>query len=194
MTVMAAVTVFAAIAFGSALSIWQRTVQANTQLEIANEANGFLERMLSSVQPRYALGEEITLREFIDQAAAELEQDPPSRPEVEASVRRTLGQTYAVVGRRDLAQPQMRRTFELLRETLGAGDERTLADLNRYIGNTIQLGTWMMRRSSSQRRSSRPRARSTRTIRRPSRPSSTTPRSCRRGAATTKWNTSSNAP
>ena len=55
-------------------------------------------------------------------------------------MRATLADTYAGIGRRDLAQPQRERSLELLRQTLGEGHERTQASFNRYVVNTTELG------------------------------------------------------
>jgi tetratricopeptide (TPR) repeat protein len=115
-----------AVALTGAFTTYAKARDAAVQLEIANEANGFLTRALQQIDPELAQGREVTVREFVELAEHELAERPSVHPEVEASVRATLGETFRVLGYDDRAEPHLTRAFELFRERYGLGDERSL--------------------------------------------------------------------
>ncbi len=80
----------------------------------ARAVTGFLQDMLSSADPSYAAGEELTVRELFDQASAGIDAGVLDEPAVEGAVRRTLSISYATLGAYDSAESQARRALELL--------------------------------------------------------------------------------
>src|SRR5262249_20409397 len=112
-----------------------------------NKAKDFLVSMLTSANPEEMGGKDVTLRDVVDQAAADVSSDLADEPEVEAFVRETLGRTYLGLGDTAKAAPHIEAAAGLMRSLKGEGtlDDaeglRMLANLNRARGDwpkTIQ--------------------------------------------------------
>ena len=78
----------------------------------------FLRKMLASVDPGVG-GREVTVHEVLDAVAPRLEDELPSQPLVQASLRSTIGRTYLSLGLLDQAEEQMRRAYDERRARLG---------------------------------------------------------------------------
>ncbi|MDM7916904.1 MAG: tetratricopeptide repeat protein, partial [Candidatus Eisenbacteria bacterium] len=100
------------VGFAATMSVMfeqQRRARLRADLETrkAVRINEFLQEMLSSVDPEKARGREVTVRELLDQAAAEVESGLADQREVQAAVRTTLGLTYMALGSYTAAEPQL---------------------------------------------------------------------------------------
>ncbi|MCK4413439.1 MAG: serine/threonine protein kinase [Candidatus Eisenbacteria sp.] len=121
----------------------QRRAKERARLEAqkAEQVSTFLEKMLESVEPAQALGREITVREVLDESAERIETGLAGQPEVQASVRTTIGSTYMALGLYDIAQPQLEAALATQRRVLGGPHHdiaRTLdalGTLQYYQGN-----------------------------------------------------------
>lgn len=83
----------------------------------AIEVREFLQNMLVAADPDTARGDDISVRELLDQAATQIEQQFHDAPEVEAALRLTLGQTYHNLGLDAKARPQIERAIECYRQS-----------------------------------------------------------------------------
>jgi non-specific serine/threonine protein kinase/serine/threonine-protein kinase len=100
--------------------------RARTQVAIAEAVNAFLnEDLLAAVAPE-GQGREVSMREVLDTAAERLEGRFADQPEVEASVRETIGSTYTSLGLLDEASPQVERAVTLREAVLGKDHASTL--------------------------------------------------------------------
>jgi serine/threonine protein kinase/Tfp pilus assembly protein PilF len=80
------------------------------------QVNGFLHDMLRRARPAVALGRQMTVRDVLDAAAAQLGQSAEAmEAEVEAEIRTTIGMTYLGLGFPARAQPHLERALELRR-------------------------------------------------------------------------------
>ncbi|HEX8914929.1 MAG TPA: serine/threonine-protein kinase, partial [Humisphaera sp.] len=96
--------------------------------------NGFLtDDVLAAADPAVARGAELTVREALDAAAANVDRKFRDRPLVEASVRDTLALTYDALGRADLGLPHAERAAALRRKHLGDGDPETVGSINTLV-------------------------------------------------------------
>lgn len=76
--------------------------------------------MLASVRPARAQGEEVRVRDLLDEAVRELEQGSLNdQPAVEAAIRRTIGETYAALGRYEDAGAHLLAALTINRRLLG---------------------------------------------------------------------------
>jgi len=85
----------------------------------AEQANAFLREMLGSADPR-AEGRAVTVASLLDRAAERLD-GVDQDPEVRASLRLTLGQTYQGLGLLDESERLLRRALEERRTLHGPG-------------------------------------------------------------------------
>jgi serine/threonine-protein kinase len=110
------------------------TAERNAAREAAAEAqaiNAFLtEDLLGQADPDVNDRErKATVEEVLHKAARQIAGNPKfaGRPEVEATLRLTIGRTFFRLGNLPEAEQHLRRAMELRREALGADDPRTLA-------------------------------------------------------------------
>ena len=97
----------------------------------SREVTGFLQEMLSSVQPSSARGREVSVREVLDEAAANLDDRFAGDPEVEAALRFTIGDSYQALGDFETALPLLERAVDLRREELAPNDRRLIDTVDR---------------------------------------------------------------
>ncbi len=92
----------------------------------AEATNQFLKDMLWRADPASAQGQELTLRQLLDDASAEMDARPPANRRVEARVRDTIGRTYEMIGRYDEATHHLQRSYAITLELAGPGHADTL--------------------------------------------------------------------
>ncbi len=97
----------------------------------ATSVLGLLRDVLTSASP-YREGVDVTVTSLLDQAVNELGADHP--PEVEATLRRAIGETYLHLGRGEDGIAQLDRAVALLRVAAGPDSPETLeAEVERAI-------------------------------------------------------------
>ena len=101
--------------------------QARQEAAESAEVSQFLRQMLASVDPSKALGREVTICYVLDEAARKIDEGALARqPEVEATVRMTLGRTYQALGLYAAAGIHLRAAEEIRRNELGDEHPDTL--------------------------------------------------------------------
>ncbi len=97
----------------------------------AAAVNAFLKEMLSSVDPSEMKGKDVTVRRVLDEAAGKVGGGSlREQPEVEASVRTTMGKTYQALGLYAEAEPHLRQALEIRKRVLGPEHPDVAASLN----------------------------------------------------------------
>ncbi|MFO0837814.1 MAG: serine/threonine-protein kinase [Phycisphaerae bacterium] len=99
---------------------------ANTETAKSQAVTEFLRTLLTSADPALTRGREVTVREILDRAAEQVGANAPPEPEVEAAVRRTVGESYISLGAYSEAASMLDRATELSTGCFGADDRRTL--------------------------------------------------------------------
>ncbi len=130
-TLLATATIALALALigGIAGTTWQARVarqqrdaaifaQDHAQSEAlkAERAIEFLKTVFSSVDPAYAEGRDITVREALDEAAGRIDDDLSQEPRVAATVHATVGAAYTSLGLYDEAERHLVQSLRLRRE------------------------------------------------------------------------------
>jgi hypothetical protein len=88
----------------------QRSEQAALQEAAkASEVSELLRQMLAAPNPYQGLSRDVTVREVLDGAASRFDGSLRDQPEVEATLRLTIGSTYRDLGDLERAEPQIRR-------------------------------------------------------------------------------------
>jgi tetratricopeptide (TPR) repeat protein len=130
----------------------EEAARARTQAAIAEAVNAFLNQdLLAAVAPG-SQGRDVTMREALDAAASRLEGRFQGQPEVEASVRHTIGETYMRLGRLDDASPHLERAVALRERALGADAPETLVTVHalgelRFYQGRVDEAEALLRRS-----------------------------------------------
>jgi serine/threonine protein kinase/tetratricopeptide (TPR) repeat protein len=99
----------------------------------AKAATDFLRNMFASADPLHARGRDVTVREVLDETSATVEQKLADQPEVQAQVRRMIGDTYVGLGLGEPAIPHVEYALAWARKNLGNEHEWTLSTL-RQLG------------------------------------------------------------
>ena len=137
----AVAAVLLTIVIGGVVSVWQavrasraeRVAQA--QKASAEAVTAFLTEMLTSAQPSAARGREVTVREVLDSAAAQIESGTvANQPEVEVAVRDAIGRTYEELGLFAQAERQLRTAID---RTPAGGDPLALAKLKARLASIL---------------------------------------------------------
>ncbi|MBI4716174.1 MAG: serine/threonine protein kinase [Planctomycetes bacterium] len=148
-----AVTFVAVIAAGlfASLVFWRAAVrerdaalaagdEARRQAGSAAAANDFVREVLALASPEKAAGRHITVREAVEQAARNINAFTAGRPESEATLRASLGQTYHSLGHFEVAVEQLGLALELQRAHLGAEHAETLRTQRHLAGALADAG------------------------------------------------------
>ena len=85
--------------------------------------NDFLKEMLSSVDPEE--GREVKIVDILDRAAKDLEATAADQPEMQASLRSTIGQAYLDLGMYEKAEVLLLKAHSTFGKTLGENHPRT---------------------------------------------------------------------
>ncbi len=103
---------------------------ADRQAHRARQTQLFLEKMLSSIDPKVAMGKDTSLlRGILAEAAGKVGTDLAGQPEAQADIRATIGAAYLSVGLAAEAESQLRSALALRREALGERHEAVAATL-----------------------------------------------------------------
>lgn len=114
--------------------IWQANVAANERDIAKIEAdkfervNMFLQNMLSSVDPD-EIGRDVKVYDVLGRAAENVESELKDKPEIEAAIRRTLGNTYTNLGEYEQAKEHLEKALLLNRKIYGNENEKVAVNL-----------------------------------------------------------------
>ena len=113
----------------------ERRAEAENEADKARRTQHFLEGMFGALDPLKAQGRDVgLLRELLNDAAKRVDTDLGGQPEVEASVRATIGRTYASLGDWATAESNLARALDLYRRTLGESAREALTAMNDLSG------------------------------------------------------------
>jgi eukaryotic-like serine/threonine-protein kinase len=141
--------VFALMLVGAAAVSIREGVRAKREAAIADAVNEFLQNDLlaqagSSAQAvsNAKPDAHLEVRTALDRAAKRIEGKFAQQPDVEASIRDTMGRTYTDLGLYPEAREQLTRALELRRALLGASDPKTLKTLASLGDVAFQQGKY----------------------------------------------------
>jgi len=104
--------------------IWQANIAAkerdNAKLETqkVETVNNFLQEMLSSVDPT-EVGKDVKVYDILKKASVDVGNNFSRHPEIEASVRKTIGVTLTNLGEFDEAKPHLTKSLDLNNKVYG---------------------------------------------------------------------------
>lgn len=136
-TVVSAVAVVMIILVATAIfSLYQaRTTEIERQK--TEQVNAFLQEMLASPNP-FEDGLDVKVIDILDRTADRIDDELNNQPEVEASVRRTLGITYRELGDVEKAHTQLDRALELHNRLFDPPNPE-LSETQTEFAKTVQL-------------------------------------------------------
>jgi len=165
--VMGAAAVFVVLVLGIAVSTWEAVKarraesKAKEQAAIAQAVNDFLQNDLlaqASTTNQSKADPDLKVRTALDRAAQRIEGKFNQQPEVEASIRNTIGRAYLDLGLHPQARTQFERALDLDRRVLGEKDPKTfrtmsfLGRLEGLQGQNAQAEALLSRTLETQRR------------------------------------------
>lgn len=120
-------------------------VEVNAEAEKVTKAHDFLFGILESGIP-IGFGNEIPITTFLDNSTKLLENHFPDDPEIEAEIRRSLGNGYFNLGRYDDARDQLTSALSLRKEVFGEMHQLTRqsnADLKLFYSVTGEFRSYL---------------------------------------------------
>ncbi len=157
------------IAFASTMAFQARRIaqerdNAREEATKAMAIHQFLQDTITSADPWKEGGErEVTVREALDNAAAEIDGSFDEQPLIEAAVRESIGTSFRSLGRYDEAEKQLREALEIRIANLGTDHQEVAtnyAQLSRFYafaGNYDEAEATAREGLAIQRRISGPR-------------------------------------
>lgn len=135
--VAAAVVVAASMIAGMSATLWQadraraESVRAEGERDKAERITEFLQNMIGAGDPSWYTrgarpGPSTTILDAVNQVAGRVSEQFEGQPDAEASIRRTIGNTYQALGMADSAEPHLRVALAR-RRTAAAGPTLDLA-------------------------------------------------------------------
>jgi eukaryotic-like serine/threonine-protein kinase len=131
------VAAFVLVLVAATLISIRQSIRANREAAVAQAVNDFLQNDLlaqasaaTQAGPSAKPDPHLEVRTALDRAAARIGGRFAGQPEVEASIRDTMGQTYEDLGLYPEARKQFERALELHRRALGANSPTTLKMMN----------------------------------------------------------------
>lgn len=120
------------LTMGLCASVWlaaqaeRARARAEEQSAHAQAVSGFLQDLLANADPAAAGENDLSVRDALGRAAANLESRFADAPLAEAAVRLTAGDLYASLGEAPTSLAHVKRAVSLLESNLGADAPRTL--------------------------------------------------------------------
>lgn len=122
-----AIAIVVLIGFAAAMTVaYQR---ASVEAAKVQQINIFLEDTLGSVEPMTP-GEEVTVREMLDEAAQWIDIALSDEPEIQAAIHTTVGNGYRALGLYDKSERHLQRSLLIRRELFGSRDAQVAQSLN----------------------------------------------------------------
>jgi eukaryotic-like serine/threonine-protein kinase len=132
-----------AMAKSSEAKALQNEAQARAAEAEVRAVLGFFENnLLAAARPKDqqgGLGVDVTIRAALDKAEQQISKAFHDKPLVENAIRKTLGETYFLLGEMKLAAAQLERVIELSQAHLGADHRDTLAVMD-LLGAAYRKG------------------------------------------------------
>ena len=116
--------------------LWQReSDHSKTEANRANAVVALLLEMLDSANPDDTKGADYTVRELLDDFSQGLDDQLQDQPEVEATIRATIGNAYRRLALPDEAEPHLQAALDLRRRVFGDDHEMVAKSLLDYAFN-----------------------------------------------------------
>ncbi len=113
-------------------------MRAKLEARKAENTAAFLRSMLAMADPLDAAGPDITLREVLDEALQRMATQFVGQPEVEASLRDTIGTTYMRLGAFERARQELETAVSMSRQALGS-DHPDLARCLHHYATLLEI-------------------------------------------------------
>ncbi|MEQ1826931.1 MAG: serine/threonine-protein kinase [Pirellula sp.] len=145
-TLAASPILVAAGLFVSNVEIARQRNRAEEALDIAkNETNkarvvsDMMQQLVGAANPDRTKGSDYTVRQLLDDLSANLFEQLSDQPEVEASLRSTIGNSYTRLGSPEKARPHLLRALELKQSNSTAGQLEIATSLEDLAWNNAAL-------------------------------------------------------
>ena len=118
------------IAFSITMVVQNRRISAaldsaRQEAEARGLVSEFLKELFTTSDPSESRGQTVTARELLDRGAEKIEGTLEERPELQAELMLTIGETYRNLGLYSAAEPLLARSFAAHRDLLGEATEAT---------------------------------------------------------------------
>lgn len=117
--------------------------------QITDQVNAFMRDMLTAAEPDRTRGREVTVREVLDKSAEKIDARTDMSPEVEASIRGSIGRSYFSLGLLEPSRTHLEIAVRLAREAYGnehadvAKHLEALANVHRQDGRLADAQTML---------------------------------------------------
>ncbi len=110
----------------------QNEARAKVEAAKANAVVDLMQQMLASANPEEVKGADYTVRQLLDDFSEDLGDQLQDQPEVEATIRSTIGKAYWRLGINEKAGPHLKTSLELRRQVFGQQHPKVAQSLLDY--------------------------------------------------------------
>ena len=104
--------------------------RANREATTAKRVSGFLSKLFSQANPFRSNGNQVTVRQMLDQGAKEIQAGLQDQPAVKARLLHTIANAYVGLGLYTQAEPIIRQSILISENTFGPNDPETIDSLD----------------------------------------------------------------
>jgi non-specific serine/threonine protein kinase/serine/threonine-protein kinase len=127
--VAAAVVVLLALVAGI-IGTTAAMLHAQREEMVARETERFMVSAFAKADPHRSAGEPVTARQILDHSAAKVREEFDDEPDLQGRLMLAIGESYSGLGEFALAEPLLRDSLGILRESEGANHEDVARALN----------------------------------------------------------------
>ncbi len=131
-SVTALTLILLSLTIGMGIALAQARAARTAQRQAAAINRFLTEELLGAADPRVSRGQELTVREIVNRTSRDLDLAVGGEPEVEASIRRTLGEIWTRLGAFDEARAELDAAGKL-----AAGDPATAAHVSTSVAELL---------------------------------------------------------
>jgi len=114
--------------------------RARLEAEKASEVSTFLQDLFTLSDPSEARGEQVTVREILDDGAARVQSELSNQPVVQASMLQVIGRVYHHLGLYDKARPLLEQALAIRRAQYGPAHPDVATTLDELAGVRYEQG------------------------------------------------------
>ncbi len=123
-------TIVSVLAIAAGAYAMLQTLRAGREASKAVAVSDFLVGLFEEVDPEQTRGEEVTAREILELGADKIDRELDEQPEVQATVRHTLGNVYLNLGLYDQAQLHLEPALATRKRLFGRLHPETLSSMS----------------------------------------------------------------
>ncbi len=138
--------VFAALVLG-VIGTGLGLLHSREEARKAQKMNEYLKGMIGWFHPSESRGQDVALRDVLDEAARRIETDLPDEPEIAAALHDTIGFAYVTIGDQAAARSHLNSALAIRQHVFGDASQPVAQSLDHLAQSYFQTADWPQAKS-----------------------------------------------